>query len=105
MEIRPLTGKQSVTLRLLCVHRVQMYEYLVAWPRESCTNSRNGKPQEAKYVERWPNTNSAWAGWSRFDIPVERYVGVHSLLICTSSPLSPVVIDVLWRKVWTKVGT
>jgi hypothetical protein len=44
-------------------------------------------PQEAKYVERWPNTTSAWAGWSRFDIPVDRYGGVHSLLICTSSPL------------------
>jgi hypothetical protein len=26
-------------------------------------------PQEAKYVERWPNTTSAWAGWSRFDLP------------------------------------
>jgi hypothetical protein len=47
--------------------------------------------QEAKYVERWPNTTSAWAGWSRFDIPVDRYGGVHSLLICTSSPLgSPI---------------
>ncbi len=43
--------------------------------------------QEAKYVERWPNTTSAWAGLSRFDIPVNRYGGVHSLLICTSSPL------------------
>jgi hypothetical protein len=43
--------------------------------------------QEAKYVERWPNMTSAWAGWSRFDIPVDRYGGVHSLLICTSSPL------------------
>jgi hypothetical protein len=43
--------------------------------------------QEAKYVERWPNTTSAWAGWSRFYIPVDRYGGVHSLLICTSSPL------------------
>jgi hypothetical protein len=43
--------------------------------------------QEAKYVERWPNMTSAWAAWSRFDIPVDRYVGVHSLLICTSSPL------------------
>jgi hypothetical protein len=31
--------------------------------------------QEAKYVERWPNTTSAWAGWSRFDIPVDRYGG------------------------------
>jgi hypothetical protein len=30
-------------------------------------------PQEAEYVERWPNTASAWAGWSRFDIPVDRY--------------------------------
>ncbi len=43
--------------------------------------------QEAKYVDRWPNMTSAWAGWSRFDIPVDRYGGVHSLLICTSSPL------------------
>jgi hypothetical protein len=43
--------------------------------------------QEAKYVERWPNTTSAWAGWSRFDIPVDRYGGVHSPLICTSSIL------------------
>ncbi len=43
--------------------------------------------QDAKYVERWPNTTSAWAGWSRFDIPVDRYGTVHSLLICTSSIL------------------
>jgi hypothetical protein len=28
--------------------------------------------QEAKYVECWPNTTSAWAGWSRFDIPMDR---------------------------------
>jgi hypothetical protein len=46
-----------------------------------------GRSQEAKYIECWPNTTSAWAGWSRFDIPVDRYGGVHSLLICTSSPL------------------
>ncbi len=44
-------------------------------------------PQEAKYVESWPNTTSAWAGWSRFDIPVNRYSGVHSLLLCTSITL------------------
>jgi hypothetical protein len=43
--------------------------------------------QEAKYVERWPNTTSAWAGWSRFYIPVDRYGGVHSQLICTSIAL------------------
>jgi hypothetical protein len=43
--------------------------------------------QEAKYVERWPNTTSAWAGWSRFDIPVDRYGGGHSLLHCTSITL------------------
>jgi hypothetical protein len=35
--------------------------------------------QEAKYVEGWPSTTSAWAGWSRFDIPVNRYGGVHYL--------------------------
>ncbi len=43
--------------------------------------------QEAKYIERWPNTTSAWAGWSKFDIPVDRYGGVRSQLICTSSSL------------------
>jgi hypothetical protein len=43
--------------------------------------------QGAKYVEGWPNTTSACAGWSRFDIPVDRSDGVNSLLICTSSSL------------------
>jgi hypothetical protein len=46
-----------------------------------------GGIQEAKYGESWPNTTTAWAGLSRFDIPVDRYGGVHSLLICTSSIL------------------
>ncbi len=47
--------------------------------------------QEAKYVESWPSTTAAWAGWSRFDIPVDKYGGVHFLLICTSSTLgSPI---------------
>jgi hypothetical protein len=47
-------------------------------------------PQEPKYVESLPNTTSAWAGWSRFDIPVNRYCGVHSQIIGTSSaPGSP----------------
>jgi hypothetical protein len=39
--------------------------------------------QEAKYVESWPNTTSAWAGWRGFDIPVDRADRVHSLLQCT----------------------
>jgi hypothetical protein len=52
-----------------------------------CTQCMGGTPQEAKYVESRPNTTSAWAGWSRFDIPVDRYGGVHSLLVCTSSTL------------------
>ncbi len=43
--------------------------------------------QEAKYGESWPNTTSAWAGSSRFDIPVDRYGGVHSLLLSTGSTL------------------
>jgi hypothetical protein len=43
--------------------------------------------EEAKYLESWPSTTSAWAGWSRFDILVDRYGEVHSLLICTSSLL------------------
>jgi hypothetical protein len=37
-----------------------------------------------KYVESWPSTTSAWAGWSRFDIPMDRYGGVHYLPICTA---------------------
>ncbi len=45
--------------------------------------SRIGRTQEAKYVESWPNATSAWAGWSKFDTPVDRYGGVHSLLQCT----------------------
>ncbi len=45
--------------------------------------------QEAKYVESWPNTTSAWAGWSRFDIPVDRYNGVYSLLQCTEVSYLP----------------
>jgi hypothetical protein len=39
--------------------------------------------QEAIYVESWPSTTSAWSGWRRFDIPMDRYDGVHSLLLCT----------------------
>ncbi len=46
-----------------------------------------GRIQEAKNVERWPNTTSAWAGWSRFDIPVDRYGRVRSQQICTRIPL------------------
>jgi hypothetical protein len=54
-------------------------------------NIYNGTPtdaidtiREAKYVENWPNSASAWAGWRRFDIPVDKSDGVHSLLIFTS---------------------
>jgi hypothetical protein len=45
--------------------------------------------QEAKYCESWPSTTSAWAGWSRFDIPVDRFGGVHSLLRWPSRTLGP----------------
>jgi hypothetical protein len=45
--------------------------------------------EEPKYVESWPNTTFAWAGWSRFDIPVDRYGGVHSLLQCTGFSYLP----------------
>jgi hypothetical protein len=31
-----------------------------------------GGAQEAKYIESWPSTTFAWAGWSRFDFPVDR---------------------------------
>jgi hypothetical protein len=43
--------------------------------------SAKEKAQEAQYVESWPNTTSAWAGWRGFDTPVDRYDdGEHSLL-------------------------
>jgi hypothetical protein len=54
---------------------------------EECVGVSVGAGQEAKYVESWPNTTSSWAGWSRFDIPVDRSDGVYSLLLCTSSTL------------------
>ncbi len=42
-----------------------------------CSFTGGAQLQEAKYVESWPNTTSAWADWSRFDIPVDGYDGVH----------------------------
>jgi hypothetical protein len=74
-----LTAEEKAAI-LECVRDLGCKEYWGSSPRKLVT-------QEAKYVERWPNTTSAWAGWSRFDIPVDRYGGVHSLLICTSSIL------------------
>ncbi len=56
------------------VHRV--LKYVVHWSQPTS--------KRLKYLESWPSTTSAWAGWSRFDIPVGRYGGVHFLLICTS---------------------
>jgi hypothetical protein len=44
-----------------------------------------GRDKRIYNVELWPNTISAWAGWRRFDISVDRYDGVHPLLQCTSS--------------------
>jgi hypothetical protein len=45
----------------------------------------NVRTQEAQYIERWPNTTSVWAGWRRFDIPVDRYGGVQDTP-CTVAP-------------------
>ncbi len=53
----------------------------------ACLIFLTGSSQEAKYVEHWPNTASARAGWSRFDISVDRYGRVRSQLICTSRTL------------------
>jgi hypothetical protein len=41
--------------------------------------------QEAKYIECWPNTTSAWAGWRRFNIPVD----VVEYNACYSALFSP----------------
>jgi hypothetical protein len=48
-----------------------------------------GATKEAKYIEIWPHTTSAWAGWRRFDIPVDKSceVSVLSFLLYTSSTL------------------
>jgi hypothetical protein len=43
--------------------------------------------QEVKYTECWPSTTSAWAGRRGFDILVNRYGGLHSLLLCASCTL------------------
>ncbi len=64
-----------------------LWKFSNGLPITTCHLRESVEAQEAKYVERWPNTTSAWAGWSRFDIPVDRYGGVHSLLICTGSIL------------------
>jgi hypothetical protein len=39
--------------------------------------------QEAKYVESWPNTTSAWDGWSRFDI---QWIGMVEYIPCCTAP-------------------
>jgi hypothetical protein len=67
-------------------HRSLAYS-LKMYSMRASTWRKAAADQEAKKVEGWPNMTSAWAGWSRFDIPVGRYGGIHSLLICTSSPL------------------
>jgi hypothetical protein len=62
------------------------YRFSSRAARRSCTDSRTHPEyslppdvtQEAKYVESWPNTTSAWAGWSRFDVPVDSYGGVQT---------------------------
>ncbi len=49
------------------------------------STDNKGCIQEAEYIEGWPSTTSAWAGWSRFDIPVDRYGGVLYIL-CYGGP-------------------
>ncbi len=79
--MRPGLSAFKNHITLMCIHTVLQ-------PCRSCTEVPvSVMPQEAKYVERWPNTTSAWSGWSRFDIPVDRYGGVHSQLISTSITL------------------
>jgi hypothetical protein len=38
--------------------------------------------QEVKYVESWPNTNSSWAGWSKFDF---QWIGMVEYTPCYSA--------------------
>jgi hypothetical protein len=68
----PLQYGEYVHTRCTLHHALEMYSPFV-------------NTQEAKYVESWPSTTSAWAGWSRFDIPMDRYGVVYSLLICSIS--------------------
>jgi hypothetical protein len=81
---------KTYSSKRLCKHLEKIgFTYVFLWRNKNRLyfGCRTSIPQEAKYVESWRNTASAWAGWSRFDIPVDRYGGVHSLLISTSSTL------------------
>jgi hypothetical protein len=40
--------------------------------------------QEAQYVERWPNTTSALAGWSRYEI--FQWIGTVEYILCYGGP-------------------
>jgi hypothetical protein len=81
LAYNPLSGKTVLLMCLQFFFYVQIYA--LRYP-ENPVETTIGITQEAKYVERWPSKTSAWAGWSRFNIPVDRYDGVPSLLICTS---------------------
>ncbi len=77
---------------ITCVFSAVLYPYLNLHMKSLGISIQAGSDcvinfLEVKYVERWPNTTSAWAGWSRFDIPVDRYGGVLSQLFWTSSTL------------------
>ncbi len=71
LEIPPPPGSNPAPLRLAGLHQQDGKRAL---------HGVTAHPLEAKYVERWPSTTSAWAGWNRFDIPVDRHGGIHSLL-------------------------
>jgi hypothetical protein len=83
-----LEGKATYSLYSMTPKEYKKYSCWTGGGRGGATLSlASSQTQEAKYVESWPNTTSAWAGWSRFEIPVDRYSGVHSLLLCTSITL------------------
>jgi hypothetical protein len=61
--------KNFSTLRKAIFHT---YGYKTPIKKEPLKIQKNaGATQEAKYIESWPNTTSAWVGWRRFDIPVD----------------------------------
>ncbi len=79
-RMNPATG-MSVYLTYLYRQKPTTVPYICRLnPTIQLLHKYTGWTQEAKYVERWPSTTSAWSGWSRFDIPVDWYGGVHSLL-------------------------
>jgi hypothetical protein len=82
MEHIPCCSTPQLDWGLLPVTRLASRKILIEQNFKRLTG-----PAPKSYVENWPNTTSAWAGWRRLDSPADRSDGVHSLLLCTTITL------------------